>query len=255
MSAQGLQRQLLASLSLGLAPLALFQGWRLRRNAVRLPEVSGQREGFISGAEPALSLLAVGESPLAGVGLKDARSTVACRLAERLRDASGQAVAWRILARGGFTAKDVSNRLLPDLGSGTVDLMLIGLGVNDSLRLRSARRWQRDLESLIRALRARTGPAPVLLAGVPDMGHFPALPLALKLMLGSRSRLLDHAAGRLSERLLDSTHVPMQLDARSTDLFCTDGFHPNARGHAMWAEQLTPAALALLGLSAGRGRH
>lgn len=251
MTGQGFKRQFAATLSLGLAPVALPQGLWLNRHAQRLPEAPGERSGQHPGTEPALRLLAVGESPLAGVGLDNPRSTVACALAGRLSQATQRASRWRILAKGGVTARALRDRLLPGLETAPADLILIGLGVNDSIRLRSATRWQRDLEQLIKALRARTGPAPVLLAGVPDMHHFPALPRPLKTLLGSRSRLLDHATRQLAARLPGAIYVPLGLDARSHELFCDDGFHPNARGHALWAEQLTPMALHLLGLQTG----
>lgn len=252
MPAERLKRQLVASLSLALAPVALAQGMRLRRSAVRLAEAPGQRHGRFQGSGSGIRLLAVGESPLAGVGLRSPRDTVACRLAERLSLATGGAVHWQILARGGLTASAICADLLPRMTAAPADLILIGLGVNDSIRLRSAGRWQQDLADLIKELHARTGPAPVLLAGVPDMRHFPLLPKALRLLLGSRSRLLDHAAAELAARSSATTYLPMNLDARSGHLFCADGFHPNRDGHALWAEQLTPAALALLEASPSR---
>lgn len=250
MSGSGARHQLLASLSLALAPVALGQGLRLRNQALRLAEAPGDRHGEISGtaggASPALRLLAIGESPLAGVGLESAHQTVACCLADRIRQATERTVQWRILARGGVTAAAVRHKLLARLSAQPADLILIGLGVNDSIALRSARRWQRELEALINDVHALAGPAPVLLAGVPDMFYFPLLPNPLRTLLGTRSRLLDHAAARLAARRADTSHVPLALDGRSTGLFCADGFHPNRAGHALWAEQLLPAALHLL---------
>jgi len=248
MGSSGLQRRLAATLSLGLAPIALVQGLWLKRRSTPLPEADGPRHGQSSGAGEPFRLLAVGESPLAGVGLAHPRDTVACHLADRIGHASGRPVHWRILARGGYTAAAVRQRLVAKLEPQAADLILIGLGVNDSIRLRSARRWRRDLNALIDALQARSGPAPVMLAGVPDMYHFPVLPAPLKLLLGSRSRLLDHAAAELAAQRPGTAYVSMSLDGRARELFCTDGFHPNPQGHRLWAEQLAPAALALLGL-------
>ncbi len=248
MSAVALKRRLAATLSLALAPIALPQGLLLKQRATRLAEAAGERQGQHDGSGEPIRLLAVGESPLAGVGLGHPNETVACHLAAMISQTSGRPVLWRILARGGYTAEAVRRRLLPQLETWPADLILIGLGVNDSLRLRSARRWQSDLGALIADLHRRTGPAPVLLAGVPDMYHFPLLPSALKLMLGSRSRLLDLAATELAAQQARTRYVSMQLDARASELFCEDGFHPNAQGHVLWAEQLAPAALALLEL-------
>ena len=248
MQTRRLERQLAASASLCLVPLAMVQGWALRSKSQRLPEADGERSGVIAGQGKPIRLLAVGESPLAAVGLDHPDETVARHLALRVAEASGRPAHWRILARGGYTAQVVRERLLPTLEAGPADLILIGLGVNDSIRLRSARRWQADLIALIHALHARTGTAPVLLAGVPDMRHFPLLPWSLRRLLGSRSRLLDQAAGDIANTRDQIRHVSMELDARASELFCVDGFHPNVQGHALWAEQLAPAALQLLGL-------
>ncbi|MGY6553611.1 MAG: SGNH/GDSL hydrolase family protein [Wenzhouxiangella sp.] len=244
-----LKHRLAATLSLALTPIALLQGLPLKRRSTRLPEAAGERYGEIVGQGTSLRLLAVGESPLAGVGLSHPGETVARQLALRIAQASGRPTHWRILARGGYTARAVRERLVPQLDAGPADLILIGLGVNDSIRLRSARRWQAELGALIQALQARTGAAPILLAGVPDMRHFPVLPWSLRQLFGSRSRLLDQAAGELAAALPQTRYVTMELDARSSELFCADGFHPNANGHALWAEQLAPAALQLLGLA------
>lgn len=248
MQAHRLSRQLAASASLCLAPLALAQGLGLRSRSKRLPEADGERSGESPGHGEPIRLLAVGESPLAAVGLNHPGETVARHLADRIAQGSGRPAHWRILARGGYTAQAVRDRLLPNLEPEPADLILIGLGVNDSIRLRSARRWQADLIALIHALQARTGTAPVLVAGVPDMRHFPLLPWSLRRLFGSRSRLLDQAAGDMAAARTQTRYVPMELDARSSELFCVDGFHPNAQGHALWAEQLAPAALQLLGL-------
>ncbi|MFP4043411.1 MAG: GDSL-type esterase/lipase family protein, partial [Rhodosalinus sp.] len=201
------------------APVALRQGRQLRQDAIRLPEAPGERGASVPGSPPALRLLAVGESPLAGVGLDHPNQTVAARLAELIRQRTDRAVRWQILARGGLTAEAVQKKLLPGLEAGSVDLILIGLGVNDSLALRSARRWRGDLQLLIEALHARLGPAPVLLAGVPDMQRFPLLPFPLSLLLGARARLLDHTAAGLAGSRPEMRHVPMRLDAGSSELF------------------------------------
>lgn len=244
---RALRFQLAASLSLGLVPVALAQGRRLRRTARRLPEAPGERLGTADGSQPALRIVAVGESPLAGVGLADQADALTPCLAKLIAGSTGRAVRWQTAARGGATAGAVQRSLVGRLAPEPVDLFVIGLGVNDSIALRGLRRWQRDLAALINALYKQCGPAPVLLAGVPDMHHFPALPAPLRHMLGSRARLLDHGAAALAAAGPNITHVPMQLDGQMQALFCSDGFHPNADGHALWAEQLLPAALDLIG--------
>ena len=230
--------QLLAALALVGTPLYLLQGRRLKGRTPRLPEVPAPRHGQFDGKRPSLGLLAIGESPLAGVGLDSAEETVIARLAAKLARENGRAVDWSIIARGGVTVAETLARLLPQVPATDVDLALIGLGVNDCLQLTAARRWQASLEALIDGLNERCRPRWVVLAGVPPMQHFPALPQPLAGMLGLRARMLDAAAADVAAARSDVVHVPMAFDGRFQELFCHDGFHPSARGHRQWAEQL-----------------
>ncbi|MCH8478169.1 MAG: SGNH/GDSL hydrolase family protein [Wenzhouxiangella sp.] len=221
-----------------LSPLALRQGLRLKRTAQRLPEAEGPRQGLVSAAGPGLRLLAVGESPLAGVGLDRQDQALTALLAQGLASVLDHSVSWQAAARGGVTVKRCLVELAPRLDPGPASLIIIGLGVNDSTRFRTPRRWQQGLAELITELRRRHGPAPVVLTGVPDMQRFPLLPEPLALILGLRSRLLDQAAADLAASLEQVYHAPLPLDAESPALFCEDGFHPNVEGHCQWAEQL-----------------
>ncbi|QOC22320.1 SGNH/GDSL hydrolase family protein [Wenzhouxiangella sp. AB-CW3] len=231
--------RVLAALALVGAPAYLLQGRRVKRNTPRLPEAPGLRYGQIDGEQPPLRLLAVGESPLAGVGLDSADQTVIAGLAERLARQSGRATNWSIVARGGVTVADTCDQLLPQIPERSVDLVLIGLGVNDCLQLTGARGWQAGLATLFDGLTERCQPGRIVLSGVPPMQHFPALPQPLAGMLGLRARMLDAASAELAASRSDVIHAPMNFDGRSQELFCHDGFHPGVRGHQLWAEQLT----------------
>jgi lysophospholipase L1-like esterase len=238
--------KVLAGLALVGTPLYLLQGKRLRKNTPRLPEVSGPRHGLIKGEHPPLGLLAIGESPLAGVGLDSAEQTVIARLAIRLAEQSGRAARWSIVARGGVTVADTCAELLPQVPESEIDLVLIALGVNDCLQLTSARGWQAGLDELLDGLGKRCRPRLFVLAGVPPMQHFPALPQPLSGMLGLRARMLDAASAELASSRSDLIHVPMAFDGRSQELFCEDGFHPGAHGHRLWADQIAQVVAAML---------
>jgi len=62
-----------------LGPVLLLQGRQVRRTALRLPEAVGERHGLVSfsGCERPLRLLFVGESTMAGVGVRDQRDALA----------------------------------------------------------------------------------------------------------------------------------------------------------------------------------
>jgi lysophospholipase L1-like esterase len=227
-----------AALGLLLAPIAWPQGLLVRHRTPSLPEAPGPRRGHIPGTGQDFHLLGIGESPMAAVGLADQQQALTVQLAGLIHAVSKRPVQWRTLARGGVTARRTRTELLAKLDQGPADLVVIALGVNDSLKINSARAWQSDLEQLLDTLHDRIGPTPVVLTGVPDMGQFPALPPPLSILLGTRARLLDQVAAALAGRRSGTFHVPMPLDAAMESLFCRDGFHPSAAGHRAWAEHL-----------------
>lgn len=232
-----------AHLALAGAPLFWWQGRRVRRHTPPLSEAPGLRHGEVVGDQPALTLIGLGESPLAGVGLDTTEDTVTAVLAAELAGHARRAVHWSIHARSGITVAGAIRDLVPAMPCAPTDLVLVALGVNDCLRLRSATRWRREMTELLEKLDERVQPRAVVLAGVPPMNHFPALPQPLAGMLGLRARLLDAVSARLAGQRDNLVHVPMRPAGDSASMFCRDGFHPSASGHRRWARQLAPIAV------------
>ncbi|WP_376694594.1 SGNH/GDSL hydrolase family protein [Wenzhouxiangella sp. EGI_FJ10409] len=230
--------QAAATLTLAGAPLYWLQGRWLRGRVPRLDEAPGDRSGNLAGSEPTIRIAGLGESPMAAVGLADQSEGVMPRLAAELAAISGRQVEWRAAARSGATANFAREKLLPLLDTGPTHIAVIALGVNDCLRQRSARAWHGELARLLDAVCSRLDPDRIVLAGIPPMQHFPALPRPLSTMLGLRAALLDAVTGRLAGCRPGLLHAPMDFVERPDDLFCRDGFHPNARAQVLWARQL-----------------
>lgn len=225
-----------------LFPLLLAQGYWLRKRTPRLPDADGPRLGKCDGAGEPLGLIAVGESTVAGMGARTHKEALTGQLARALSEQSGRTVNWRVVARSGINARDTLIDLVPQLKGARADVVLIALGVNDSIEFHTSRRWAADLERLIAAVRVEVGDALVILAGVPPLDYFPALPAPLSLALGARSAFLGDASVQLVKRLKGVVYVPFQIEAKGrTDLFCADGFHPSELGYKEWAQQLAAA--------------
>ena len=77
------------------------------------------------------------------------------RIARHLAARAGRSVAWKVVARSGYSARDVRKRLVPLIPTEPVDLIVIGLGGNDTFQLNSPRRWRRDMIDLVRTIRER----------------------------------------------------------------------------------------------------
>ncbi|MEU8664107.1 GDSL-type esterase/lipase family protein, partial [Actinoplanes philippinensis] len=116
----------------------------------------GPRHGETPGPGPVLRLALLGDSSAAGFGAPDHATALAGQLATALGASLGRAVAWRVAARGGATARTVTTLLphLTDPGTGRrPDVVVIAVGVNDTTRLRRPAAFQRDVTRLITEVR------------------------------------------------------------------------------------------------------
>lgn len=225
------------ALGLVLAPVLLWQGKQVRRTTPRLAEAAGRFGACeVPGGQAAWRLLVLGESTAAGVGVSDHRDGLAGRLAEEMAYRSGRPVQWEVSARSGATASVALRTLLPD-DAELYDVVLVALGVNDTLRLQGRKRWRRDMTQLVSSLmRTDLASTCVLLAGVPDLGAFPALPRPLRTLLGWHARALDGELHRLAASWRGVLHAPAPILTGA--VFADDGFHPNADAYARWARHL-----------------
>ncbi|MEX5721839.1 SGNH/GDSL hydrolase family protein, partial [Geodermatophilus maliterrae] len=180
----------------------------------------------------------------AGVGVATQDDALAARFAAALAGRSGRAVHWRLSARTGTTAGRATPRLLPGLAGPAADVVLVQLGVNDTLRLRARAAWRRDVTALLDALAPLVAPdGVVVLAGLPDLAAFPTLPQPLRGVLGRHARALDRELGALSAARPGVRHAPAPpLSGR--EHFAGDGFHPNAAAVREWTADLAGIALS-----------
>jgi lysophospholipase L1-like esterase len=221
-----------------LAPVLLRQGARVRKRTPVLPEAAGDRSGFEGAADcrTPLRLLIVGESTAAGVGVAHQREGIAGRLAADIARRHGCAVTWAASARTGATARATERDLVRAAGPDQ-DLVVVVLGVNDVLRLHSRRRWRERMTRVLDALQPHlAAEGHIVLAGVPDLGAFPAMPQPLRAVLGWHAQALDDELRRLAVRRSGVLHVPSPT--LSDAAFAEDGFHPNADAYARWAHHL-----------------
>lgn len=237
-----MNRYLASVLTIPLLPVLLVQGYLTRKQTPRLPDAAGPLEGSVAGEGEPLRLIAFGESTVAGVGAATHATGLAGQLAVALSTQTKRSVTWRVVARSGINARQCLAELVPQLSGGGAEVVLIALGVNDSIEFHTARRWGADVETLIDSVRAKVGNAVVLLAGVPPLDYFPALPRPLNVVLGARSASLEQASIKLASRMIRVVHVPFEIEKeRCAEFFCADGFHPSELGYKLWAEQLAAA--------------
>lgn len=230
-----------------LLPLLILQGRRTRRITPRLPEAAGPRDG-IAGTQHgtgALTLIAIGESPVAGVGVATQQEAITAQLAEILSHDVQRPVQWRAIGRNGVTAREAHQLLLSKVAQQPTDIVFVAFGVNDTTAFRPVGQWRNDIRSLLEAIDRRCMPGMILLSGVPPMAHFPALPQPLRWVMGLKAAALDAAVRdiantmpQLHARLL---HVPVAIDPADSSVMASDGYHASAKGCRVWAGLIAEA--------------
>ncbi|MCW5299558.1 SGNH/GDSL hydrolase family protein [Herbaspirillum lusitanum] len=251
-----MRRWLPELLALPLLPWLYAQGKRTRRITPRLPEADGAREGLCTPAEVGdavpVVLIAVGESPVAGVGVERQEEAITAQFAQELAVALRRPVQWRAFGKNGATVADAHRDVLPQLAQSSLPKMprmqelrivLIAFGVNDSTAFHGSGRYRRDLAALAHALQRQLSPSLLLISGAPPLHLFPALPQPLRHVLGMKAAVLSRAAQQLAAELPRAIYVPVRSDARERNLMAHDGYHPSAAGARIWAQQLAQATV------------
>ena len=217
-------------------PFLFWQGKRVRKKVGRLPDAAGETVGQFGNFEETINLLAIGESTVAGVGAKTHTEALAGQLAKFLSLETEKSVLWHALGESGITARETLERLVPHLPASDMDLVVVGLGGNDTFKVNSPGRWRRDITKIIKILKEKYPKAVVLLANSPRVIDFPVLPQPLKFILWRVSQL-QHQVGKSLTSTADNVFY---FDEAETvdERFFSDGVHPSEYGYALWSEAM-----------------
>jgi lysophospholipase L1-like esterase len=225
-----------------MGPVMLLQGLWVRARTPRLPEAQGLRVGR-TGAGPPLSLLVLGDSSAAGVGVATQSQALLGQLTQRL--AANHHVRYRLAARTGATTRSTLTALA-EMGDAPADVIVTALGVNDLTSGIEIDAWLADQEKLIDGLQAKCRPRLILISGLPPVGRFPALPEPLRGYLGAGARAFDAALAELAQsRGLRFLPLDFKMDPSQ---MASDGFHPGADIYREWGRR----AAAVIGAALGK---
>ncbi len=268
-----------------LAPIYLYQGRKVKRNTLRLPEPEGARCGrvklstvdnrtadyvntdYTNSDQQTLSLMIVGDSAAAGVGSQTQQEALAGKLIPALQQqalinkAFGQQFAeltWSVQATTGHTSFDILRRLyVLSKPSQPLDVMVISVGVNDTTAKVSTAQWQQQIEAIIAIAQRKFGVQQLIFARLPQMAQMPALPVPLNGYVGSKALVLDDILQQVCSDHNGVTYMATDF-ARMLDehangapidisvMFADDGFHPSSTMYGYWAQQLAELIVELL---------
>jgi lysophospholipase L1-like esterase len=218
-----------------LEPIALLQGFWLLRFTPRLPSPVGNGGLFGGHAGSPLRVVGVGDSVIAGTGVRDQRNALTAALSRLLHQRLRRGVEWRVHGENGATSVGVLHKLAPL--APTAHVYLVSVGVNDATHNVEPHRFEQNLDETFALLRRKSPEATILYGGLPPLEHFPAMPWPLGKILAHRARELQGRACEVAAR-----HARVRCfqfpDTVPADQFASDGFHPAESACASWARGL-----------------
>lgn len=226
-------------------PLLYWQGKALYKRIPNLPDAKAPK-GYVTAASGStFSLLILGESTMAGLGVTRHEDGFAGHFAQQLSIWLQRPVEWQVSAVSGYTAKQVAEHIIPGLKVMPVDLIIIGLGGNDAFQLNRPHLWQRDIENLIEKLRQHYPKQALAFLNLPPIASFPAFTPLMKWALGNWVRYLGAALDELVGPFPNVYFNPAEISlaymekrlgiTKHPDTFFSDGVHPSGYTYELWA--------------------
>lgn len=216
-----------------LLPLLAWQGAKVRRDALHLPEAVGRRTGRC-GHGPNLRLLIVGDSSAAGVGTSHQDEALLGHMRKRLSQTN--CLDWSVVAKTGSTTAEMAARIA-EAPTEKFDVVSVSLGVNDITGLVPRRIWRKQYADLLDLLEQKYQAQLICVSGIPQMQHFPILPNPLSWVLGGEAARFDRDLQNLVAERPKCRFVPMDFKTDAS-LMSEDGFHPGPKIYAEWGRKV-----------------
>ena len=202
--------------------------------------------GCAGGDATPVELAALGDSGMAGVGVREATETLPIQLAHRVADALGRPVHVTGYGRSGARTRDVLDEQVPQLRR-PVDACVLMAGTNDVIRMTPWPRLARDTAGLLDAL-TETG-ATVIMSSLPEFRAMTAVPKALRQVVsawavGVRRVQRQAVRARRDVVLVDVRAAVGSRFVSDAAAMGEDAFHPSAHGYALIADVLAPVIVA-----------
>lgn len=226
-------------------PIMYFQAKKIRKDFPDLPEA--ENPVGESGKPASKSILIMGESSVAGVGVDVHANGIAGQMAKELAELQGQHFEYHVVAKSGYTAQRVHEKLLSKIPEQQFHMILIGLGGNDTFQTKTPWFWEKHMRILIESLHQRFPDIPIAVTCMPPVHTFTAFSSLLKFFLGGLTKLHGHEIRRMA-RQLDYLHyfdyvitleewIARYEEATQPSDFFSDGVHPSALTYRIWGKE------------------
>lgn len=220
--------------TIALLPILIFQGYQVKKKTPVLPEPQGARDGHV-GTGQALSILILGDSAAAGVGVDHQSDALSGALLKEL--AEKFEITWKLHAKTGDDSAKII-QAVKQLEQQHYDVVISSVGVNDVTKLVSPKQWIKKQRELYRHIEQQFTPQLIIATGVPPMDMFPALPNPLAWLFGQYAKKMNE---KLAELVSEKSNMQWieydieQYQQLNLDM-ASDGFHPSKAVYALWAK-------------------
>jgi lysophospholipase L1-like esterase len=201
-------------------------------------------------ASNSLSYLALGDSYTIGQGVPES-DRWPVQLVSELRAAGLDVAEPMIIARTGWTTRDLLASIGMRYQGETYDIVSLLIGVNNQFQGRSIDEYSQEFEELLAFAISATGGRPerVFVLSIPDWGY---TPFAEGRNRAGISEAIDefNAVNRAASLAAGVHYFDITPSSRpdpfDASLIAGDGLHPSGEMYALWVEQVLPTALEVL---------
>lgn len=222
--------------TISLIPALIIQGYRVKKNTLRLEEPAGNREGY-SGVGERLSVLILGDSAAAGVGVNHQDDALLGSVISVLKNE--YELTWKLNAKTGHTTDQVI-QVVELANFEHFDVVITSVGVNDVTKLTTADNWIKKQKILYQSIQDKFTPKLIIAAGVPPMHMFPALPNPLGWLFGKYAQAMNQKLAQFVQQKQNMEWIEYDLEQyRALNLeMAKDGFHPSKEVYQLWAGEI-----------------
>ena len=237
----------------------------------RLPRAPGPVKGVVPGVQAEneeveveenrpVQVLVFGDSVACGVGCPSNEAALAGAFSRNFCGLlAGRKVVWTVLAESGYTADDMTKKLVPALlkrkNKVHFDVVLISVGVNALLSAQLPSTYREQLIELLQSLRAAVGmKTAIVCMGMPPMHMFPQISYLkpLSWLVGWYASFCNeatHAAcTETGEAVVVDVTIPRDASENPGMYMAPDGFHPNRKACDYFAAAMAIAAFKEMGV-------
>nr|WP_315277236.1 SGNH/GDSL hydrolase family protein [uncultured Acinetobacter sp.] len=231
----------LRTATLALFPALLIQGNRVKKNTIRLSEAEGARDG-ITGQGQTLTLLILGDSAAAGVGVEHQQDALLGAMIAELKHQ--YQLHWCLEAQSGNNTAQVIHQT-QKLSNQKYDVVVTSVGVNDVTKLMSAQKWIKQQQQFYQLIRYKFQPELIIATGVPPMHLFPALPNPLSWLFGQYAKQMNLQLEKMVSKQKDMQWIEYDIQKyQSMNLeMAKDGFHPSKEIYQIWGKEVADRIL------------